>query len=66
MQMRPIELQARTKTVELIKEINQAEEAKEKSAQALETIGKIEELFDNQELHNVFIRNAVLELQGEP
>jgi len=65
MQMRPIVLQTRAITAELLKEMNHADEAKEKSVQALETIGEIEELFDNQELRNVFIRNAVHELQCE-
>ena len=63
MQMLPIVWQARAKTAELMKEMNQPDAAKEKNIQALKTIGEIKELFENQELRNVFIRNADQQLQ---
>ena len=61
--MRPIIWQSRAKTAELLIDLNEPHEAKEKNIQALKTIAEIENLFDDQELGTVFNRNAVQQLQ---
>jgi class 3 adenylate cyclase/tetratricopeptide (TPR) repeat protein len=65
MQMRPIVHQSRALSAEILNDLNQIEEAKEKNILALEAINEIEELFESQELRNEFFRNAVQDLQAE-
>jgi class 3 adenylate cyclase/tetratricopeptide (TPR) repeat protein len=59
MQMLPVLWQTRAKTAEILKEINQPEEAKRKHDQAREAIRQIEKSLENRAFREGFIRSAV-------